>query len=110
MYILRDKPYGLIISTYETIEEAQSDIKIYERMDRANGMYEEDFYEVVLGNLKLIREANELTQLRLSELSGVKFRLIQDYEQGVKNIKKAPREIVEALSHVLNCKPEDILV
>ena len=109
MYVLRDKKYQFIISTHKTIEEAQHDLEMYERLDMADGLYEEDFYEIVPSNLKLVRMSLEMKQPTLSKLSGVNYRRIQDYEQGVKDINKAPIEEIQALARVLKCEVKDIL-
>ena len=42
-----------------------------------------------MSNLKKIREAVGLSQNKLAILSGVSNRMIQHYEQGVKDINKA---------------------
>lgn len=60
-------------------------------------------------NLKRIRKESKLTQKALSELSGVNIRLIQDYEQGHKDINVAVALSVYKLAEALNCSVGDIL-
>ena len=48
-------------------------------------------------------------QAELSELSGVKLRSIQMYEQRVNSIDKAQAGTVYKLSRVLGCTVEDLL-
>ena len=60
--------------------------------------------------LKTIRKQQRITQKELAELSGVSLRMIQAYEQGDQDIRKAEVQTVLALSRVLGCAPEVIAV
>lgn len=60
-------------------------------------------------NLKLVRLDRGLSQRDLSEISGVKFGMIQKYEQGSKNIDHAKLETLVNLASALNCDITDIL-
>jgi len=62
-----------------------------------------------MSNLKRIREERNITQAQLSEKSGVNVRMIQHYEQGVKDINKARATTILKLSDALECKFGDIL-
>ena len=62
-----------------------------------------------MSNLKQIRENKSISQSKLSELSGVNIRMIQYYEQGVKDINKAQGITLQALARALECKIEDLL-
>lgn len=62
-----------------------------------------------MSNLKRIREAVGLSQSKLADKSGVSVRMIQHYEQGVKDINKAQAETVYKLANTLNCNMEDII-
>jgi transcriptional regulator with XRE-family HTH domain len=62
-----------------------------------------------MSNLKQIREEKNITQAKLSEVSGVNLQMIQKYEQGVKDINKAQAITVHALAQALGCKIEDLL-
>lgn len=53
--------------------------------------------------LKEIRKSKNMTQSKLSEISGVNLRTLQDYEQGHKDINKAEAMTVYKLSVALNC-------
>jgi hypothetical protein len=46
-YIIQDREAGNIIEECETFEQAEEKIKEYERIDRKDGTYTQDFYEVV---------------------------------------------------------------
>ena len=62
-----------------------------------------------MSRLKTKRETKQLSQRKLAELSGVSFRMIQYYEQGVKDINKAHAMTVYKLSEALECDICDIL-
>ena len=59
--------------------------------------------------LKAERVAAGITQKRLSELSGVNVRLIQDLEQGRRNINACAVVTVLQLAKALDVDIEDIL-
>lgn len=58
--------------------------------------------------LKTIRKQAHITQKQLADLSGVSLRMIQAYEQGDQDIRKAETQTVLALSHALGCRPDVI--
>ena len=60
-------------------------------------------------NLKRIREAAGISQSKLAEESGVNIRMIQHYEQGVKDLNHAQAITVHRLAQALECKVEDLL-
>lgn len=60
-------------------------------------------------NLKRIREATGLSQAKLAEVSGVNKRMIQYYEQGVKDINAAAALTLYRLAQALGCTVEDLL-
>ena len=62
-----------------------------------------------MSNLKKIRKAVGLSQNKLATLSGVSNRMIQHYEQGVKDINKAQVGTVYKLAKVLKVTMEDII-
>lgn len=59
--------------------------------------------------LKEYRTKSGMSQSQLAEASGVNVRMIQYYEQGVKDINKASGETMYKLSRALGCKMEDLL-
>lgn len=59
--------------------------------------------------LKQKRESLNISQRELSNLSGVSYRTIQQYEQKQKNINNASTSVVLALSKTLKCDIRDIL-
>ena len=62
-----------------------------------------------MSKLKDIRTQVGLSQSELAEKSNVSIRMIQQYEQGIRNINKAQAETVYQLSKALSCKIEDII-
>lgn len=60
-------------------------------------------------NLQYQRNLKRITQKQLSERSDVNVRMIQYYEQGVKDINKASGITLYRLAQALNCKVEDLL-
>jgi transcriptional regulator with XRE-family HTH domain len=62
-----------------------------------------------MSNLKRLRNEKNLSQGKLSEISGVNYQMIQKYEQGVKDINKAQGLTLQALANALDCKIEDLL-
>jgi transcriptional regulator with XRE-family HTH domain len=62
-----------------------------------------------MSNLKNIRKSKKLTQAKLSEISGVNLRTLQDYEQGHKDINKAEAITVYKLSKALSCSVPELL-
>lgn len=62
-----------------------------------------------MSNLKRIREEKNITQAKLSEISGVNLQMIQKYEMGVKDINKSQGLTLYKLSQALECSIEDLL-
>lgn len=59
--------------------------------------------------LAKIRRAKDMSQSALAEASGVSVRMIQHYEQGVRDINKAEALTVLRLADALGCEVRDIL-
>ena len=93
-----------IISMYPTLHEAD----LSKFVEIADGIIENYLAEQP-NMLKTIRKQAKLTQQRLAEISGVTLRMIQAYEQGDQDIRKAEAQTVFALSKALGCSPETIL-
>lgn len=60
-------------------------------------------------NLKNIRDNAGLSQSQLSEKSGVNVRMIQHYEQGVKDINKAQAITLFKLAQALDTNMENLI-
>ena len=50
-----------------------------------------------------------MTQRQLAEIAGVSVRLLQDYEQGRRDINSAEAATVTILASALGCAVEDLL-
>lgn len=59
--------------------------------------------------LKKQRKINNLTQNQLATGSGVSVKMIQKYEQGVRNIDAAKLETLLKLCNTLNCDLVDVI-
>lgn len=62
-----------------------------------------------MNNLKNMRTQRGYSQGRLAELSGVNVRMIQYYEQGLRDINIAQAETVLKLAQALDCNMEELL-
>ena len=93
-----------LISLYNTLHEAD----LSKLVETANSIIERYIAESP-SILKTIRKQINLTQSKLAELSGVSLRMIQAYEQGDQDIRKAEAQTVFALSKALGCDAEMIL-
>lgn len=62
-----------------------------------------------MSKLKNIRESKNMTQSKLSEISGVNLRTLQDYEQGKKDINGVRGITLYKLAQALECTIEDLL-
>lgn len=60
-------------------------------------------------NLKKYRCAAGLSQFELARASGVSVRVLQNYEQGVRDICKASAETVMSIAKALNMTIEDLI-
>lgn len=87
---------------YHTLHEAD----ITKFVDIVDSRAKEYFSET---NLKRIRTAYGVTQVKLAERSGVSLRSIQMYEQRNKNINKATVDSMYRLAKVLGCTIEDLI-
>ena len=81
-----------------------------EALDNGDVRQENNFNtEATPSNLKIIREDRNFSQSKLAELSGVSVRMIQHYEQGVKDINKAQADTLYKLSRALGVTIESLL-
>lgn len=62
-----------------------------------------------MSNLKRIRQALGMSQSKLAEISGVSVRMIQHYEQGVKDINKAQVITVYRLAEALGTSTDNLI-
>ena len=62
-----------------------------------------------MSRLKEMRESKGLSQSQLARESGVNVRMIQHYEQGVRDINRAEAETVLRLADALGCDVREIM-
>lgn len=60
-------------------------------------------------NLKKMRQKAGLTQKELAEKAGVSKRMIEQYEQGIKDINEAGAIRVYYMAKALQCNVQDLL-
>lgn len=99
--IFRIVSFEEMLSLYPALHEAD--------VGKFADILEERMRESRETNLMQMRKRSRLTQIRLSEQSGVKLRSIQMYEQRRKNINCAQAETVYRLARSLGCHMEDLL-
>ncbi len=102
-YILKAVPAGDMIGMYDTLHEADITKFIAAMDERLAEHYT---------STALTRRRNELgiSQSELASRSGVNVRVIQSYEQKLRDISKAQLTIVSSLAQALECSVEDLLV
>ena len=93
-----------ITSMYPTLHEAD----LSKFVEIADGIIDNYLAEKP-NTLKTIRKQANITQQQLADISGVTLRMIQAYEQGDQDIRKAEAHTVFALSKALGCSVETIL-
>lgn len=97
--IIQAMPFSSIIALYNPYHEA-SEMKMVEKI------------QALIFNqspLKAIRTMRNLSQKQLANLSGVKVRSIQCYEQGDIDIRNAGAQTLYALAKTLDCTIEDLI-
>ena len=100
--IIKYVPVKKILKLYSPYHEM--DIRHF--VNKMNELYLE---EKKVTNLKIRRKKLGVSQSKLSELTGIPVRTIQQYEQRQKNINKAQAEYLVILARVLYCRVEDLI-
>lgn len=59
--------------------------------------------------LQNTRQSRKMSQAQLAEISGVPIRVLQNYEQGVRDISGAKLVTLLKLCSALNCRMSDIV-
>ena len=102
----RDITEHISISQIKELYTLYHEMDIRQFVDKMNGLYVNVHKDT---NLKRKRLEVDLSQRELSEASGVPLRMLQEYEQGRKNINKAQAGYVVRLADALCCEVKDIL-
>ena len=93
-------PFSEVVTMYAPLHEADI-MKVVVELD---GMMKER----EKSGLARLRAYADLTQKALAEKANVSVRMIEQYEQGTKDINKASADTVFRLSRALNCSMEDL--
>ena len=91
-----------ILRLYPTLHEVSEDRAV----DTLNNII---LKKALPTRLQARRKNCKLTQRKLSEMSGVNIRTIQQYEGRSKDINKAAGATLRSLAQVLSCRIEDLL-
>lgn len=59
--------------------------------------------------LKALREARGLSQSQLADMAGISPRVLQNYEQGVRDLNGAKLPTILKLCNALECRMTDIM-
>ena len=59
--------------------------------------------------LSSLRDRASLSQVQLSEKTGISISAIQKYETGERDLRKASVSTIQKLSHALHCTMEDLI-
>lgn len=101
-YVLQAMPSGEMLGMYDTLHEADI-TKFVTNVDYIIGSY----YEQTA--LTRVRNNVGISQLELANRSGVNVRVIQSYEQKLRDINKAQLSTVANLAKALDCSPIDLM-
>lgn len=101
-YIFRAVSPENLMGMYDTLHEAD----ISKFVIHVNTLLKEYYNQSMLARL---RAYANLSQSMLAEKSGVNVRIIQSYEQGIRDINKAQFSTVAKLAEALGCNPMELL-
>ena len=101
-YIFRAVSPENLMGMYDTLHEAD----ISKFVIHVNTLLKEYYTHSMLARL---RAYANLSQSMLAEKSGVNVRIIQSYEQGIRDINKAQFSTVAKLAEALGCNPMELL-
>ena len=97
--------------------EGKSDMVRYPDCQRADrdcsvcplSSYNRDCHNNPISNLAFYRCSAGLSQSELAKKAGISVRVLQNYEQGTRDLKKAAAETVLSLARVLGKAVEDLM-
>lgn len=101
-HVFKAVPADEILCMYDTLHEADIS-KTVEILDERLAEY----YKQTA--LTRIRNICGISQFELSKKSGVSVRVIQSYEQKLRDINKAQFSTVVSLADALDCRPEELM-
>ena len=101
-YVLSAVPAGDMIGMYDTMHEADISKFVNALDERLKNFYTQTA-------LTRLRNAAGLSQSELAERSSVSIRIIQAYEQRMRDINKAQLATIANLAQALDCDAIDLL-
>ena len=102
VYVLNAIPSGDMLGMYDTLHEADIS-KFVENVDYRIELH---YTQTPLTRL---RTHCGISQMELSRRSGVNVRVIQSYEQKLRDINKAQLSTVASLAKALDCNPIELM-
>ena len=91
-----------LIGMYDTLHEADISKFVIQIDNKLKEYYDKSM-------LARLRTYANLSQSMLAEKSGINIRIIQSYEQGMRDINKAQFSTIVKLAKALNCDPIELL-
>ena len=91
-----------LIGMYDTLHEADISKFVIQIDNKLKEYYDKSM-------LARLRTYANLSQSMLAEKSGINIRIIQSYEQGMRDINKAQFSTIIKLAKALNCEPIELL-
>lgn len=101
-YIFRVIRPENLIGMYDTLHEADISKFVIQIDNKLKEYYDKSM-------LARLRTYANLSQSMLAEKSGINIRIIQSYEQGIRDINKAQFSTIVKLAKALNCDPIELL-
>lgn len=101
-YIFRAIHPENLIEMYDMLHEADISKFVIQIDNRLKEYYDKSM-------LARLRTYANLSQSMLAEKSGINIRIIQSYEQGMRDINKAQFSTIVKLAKALNCDPIELL-
>lgn len=101
-YVLNAIPAEEMLGMYDTLHEADISKFVYVVDGRLESYYDQTA-------LTRMRNICGISQIELSRRSGVNVRVIQSYEQRLRDINKAQFSSIVCLANALNCDPVDLM-
>lgn len=101
-YILKVIHPENLIGMYDTLHEADISKFVIQIDNKLKEYYNKSM-------LARLRTYANLSQSMLAEKSGINIRIIQSYEQGMRDINKAQFSTIIKLAKALNCDPIELL-
>lgn len=101
-YVLSAVSAGDMLGMYDMMHEADVTKFVFSLDERLNAYYTQTA-------LTRLRTAAGISQHELAKRAGVNVRIIQSYEQKVRDINKAQMMTVVKLAKALDCSPVDLM-